>query len=58
MKYLKGCFDCEEKRRKKEFMKDLYIILTGKPSGLPLWEFLELQGKEETLKWLEYIVNK
>ncbi len=38
--------------------QDLYIVLTGKPTGLPIFEFLAIQGKEETLKWLDYVINK
>ena len=33
--------------------KDLYIVLTGKPQGLPLAEKLELEGKEKTLEFLK-----
>ena len=38
--------------------KDLYIVLTGKPAGLPLWEFLEIQGKKATMEWLDFVINK
>lgn len=33
--------------------KDLYIVLTGKPQGLPLAEKLEIDGKEETIAILQ-----
>lgn len=37
--------------------KDLYIVLTGKNQGLPLAEKLEIDGKEETISWLQKITK-
>lgn len=33
--------------------KDLYMVLTGKPQGLPLFEKLELEGSSLTLEYLK-----
>ena len=33
--------------------KDLYIVLTGKPQGLPLAEKLEVDGRKKTLEFLK-----
>ncbi|MGE5041899.1 MAG: glutamate--tRNA ligase [Candidatus Levyibacteriota bacterium] len=33
--------------------KDLYVVLTGKPQGLPLAEKLETDGQEETIIFLQ-----
>jgi glutamyl-tRNA synthetase len=35
--------------------QDLYLVLTGKPQGLPLGEKIELEGKEKTLEKLSNI---
>lgn len=35
--------------------KDIFVVLTGKSSGLPFDQKLQIQGKEETLKWLNKI---
>ena len=34
---------------KKEFFSNLYVSIQGKPSGLPVFESMELLGKEESL---------
>ena len=36
--------------------KDLYIVLTGKPQGLPLGEKIEIEGKEDTLLRLKNLL--
>lgn len=36
--------------------KDLYVVLTGKPQGLPLAEKLEIDGKNETINWLNKLI--
>jgi glutamyl-tRNA synthetase len=37
---------------KKDFYANLYIAIEGKPSGLPVFEFMEILGKEKSLKRL------
>lgn len=36
--------------------KDLYVVLTGKPQGLPLAEKLEIDGKDFTIQILEKLL--
>ena len=38
-------------------MRDLYVIFTGKPTGLPLWDYLSWMGKEWTLKRLRKVLE-
>nr|MBP6913547.1 hypothetical protein [Candidatus Levybacteria bacterium] len=33
--------------------QDLYVVLTGKTYGLPLFEKLEIEGKDATIKKLQ-----
>lgn len=48
---LKACFEARDKTGTST--KDLYVVLTGKPQGLPLAEKLEIEGREKILKRLE-----
>lgn len=48
---LKVCFETRDKVSSST--KDLYIVLTGKPKGLPLAEKLEIEGKDATIKLLQ-----
>lgn len=42
---------------KKEFYVNLYVAIEGKPAGLPLFESMEILGKEESLKRLKKAIN-
>jgi len=46
------------KYQKKEFYVNLYIVIQGKESGLPLFESMEILGKKESLKRLENAKKK
>lgn len=52
---LKTIFDFRDTHNQS--MKNMYILLTGKPQGLPIAEKLEIDGKEETISWLRTITS-
>jgi len=43
---------------KKHFYVNLYLAIEGKPAGLPLFDSLEILGREESLKRLENAQKK
>lgn len=50
---------CEEGGyQKKEFYVNLYVAVEGKPCGLPLFESMEILGKNEVLLRLNTALNK
>lgn len=48
---MKASFEVRDKSDSST--KDLYVVFTGKPQGLPLFEKLEIEGKDATLERLK-----
>ena len=40
----------QRKSWNKQFMKDLYVIITGREHGLPIFELMEILGQKEVLR--------
>ncbi|HUV47295.1 MAG TPA: glutamate--tRNA ligase [Candidatus Bathyarchaeia archaeon] len=53
---IKGVFG-EGNYDKKEFYPNLYLAIEGRPTGLPVFESMEILGKAETLKRLKKTLN-
>ncbi len=42
----------------KKTTKDVFTVLTGRSQGLPFDQYLEIQGKDETISWLDKVISK